>query len=136
MTFPRTRIGAFLLPAAALSLSAFGLAAATGAEGTGDTATLPPVQCEISVSKSGRAYTYTGRLHANSTVEGSYELTLSSRSGGSTNIRQSGLFHVAAGKTETLGQASLGGMDPDSVTAELVLVMDGKSYLCGQQADL
>ncbi|MDF0603660.1 curli-like amyloid fiber formation chaperone CsgH [Psychromarinibacter sp. C21-152] len=136
MTFLRTKAGAFALPAAALSLSVFGLAAATSAESSDDDSALPPVQCEIQVEKSGRGYTWTGVLHADATVEGAYELNISSRSGGRTTISQGGSFMVKAGKTETLGQASLGGMDPDSVEAELILHMDGKSYVCGQKADL
>lgn len=139
MTSIFKKIGAFVLPTAALSLSVLGLAAGTNAQSADEDTAAPgdmPMQCQISVTKGGFGYTYAGVLHADEAVQGSYELTLSGRGGGRTNISQSGVFSVKAGGTQTLGQATLGGMSPDSVDAQLILHVDGKSYVCGTQTDI
>ncbi len=133
MTHSRTRLGAILLPVAALSLSVFGLAAGSHAE---DAAEDLPMQCEISVTRSAFGYTYRGLIHADETIEGIYELNISKRGGGSTNISQGGPFTVKAGATRTIGQASFGGMPPEHVEAELILHLDGKSYRCSTQTDI
>lgn len=133
MTNLRTRLVAFVLPAAALSLSAFGLAAGSNAETPSED---PPMQCQITVSKDRFGYTYKGMIHADRTVQGSYELSISKRGGGTTNINQGGPFLVKAGRTETIGQASFGGMAPESVDARLLLHVDGKTYLCSTQSEI
>ncbi|WP_172297724.1 curli-like amyloid fiber formation chaperone CsgH [Pseudoruegeria sp. HB172150] len=121
--------GKFVLPAAALT--GFGLAAGSAAENGADA----PMKCEISVTKSGMGYTYTGKVQADEPLRGSFELVLTKLGGGSTKIRQSGLLDIAAGETATLGQATFGGL-PDSVDAELILTVDGKTYSCMPQTEL
>lgn len=133
MTNLLTKIGTFVLPAAAMSLSVFGLAAGSAAQSSDEDS---PMQCEISITKDRFGHTYKGLVHADATVEGTYELNISKRGGGLTMISQAGTFRIPAGKTQSLGQATFGGMPPQSVAAELVLTVDGKKYVCGTDAEI
>jgi hypothetical protein len=131
------RLGKLALPAAALSISVFGLAATTSAHSTNDNASDQPLNCEIAVTEGRYGHTYEGLIHANQTVRGTYELNITKRGGGGRSmISQSGEFHVPAGKTETLGQASFGGMPPSAVNAELTLYWNGQKLLCTNEIDL
>jgi len=122
------------LPAAAMALSVFGLAAGSSAHSTNESAA--PMTCEIAVSKGRYGHIYEGVIHANETVKGSYELNFSRRSSnGSSNISQAGDFYVRAGKTETLGQATFGGLPPSAVSAELTLRWKGHKMTCTNQPD-
>jgi hypothetical protein len=121
------KLGALVLPAAAASLAVLGL-------GAGDAHTADPdapMTCRIAVTKSGFGHTYEGEIHARTTIEGQYELTLTGRGGGSTRISQSGDFLVRAGETEVIGQATLGGTAARNVEAELTLRVGGRTYVCG-----
>jgi len=131
-------IGKLVLPAAALTLSMFGMAAATNAHSTKDQAANDlPLECEIAVSKGQYGHTYEGRITATSTVTGTYELNITKRgSSGRAMISQSGDFRVAAGKTETLGQATFGGLPPSSVDAQLTLNWKGHTLACSNQEDI
>ena len=51
-------------------------------------------------------------------------------------ISQSGEFYVAAGKTETLGQATFGGLPPNAVNAELTLHWNGQRLFCSNHSDI
>jgi len=122
-----------VLPAAAMAMSVFGLAAGSSAHSTDDDA---PMNCEIAVTKTRYGHTYEGVIHANTTVKGSYELNFSRRSSnGSSNISQAGDFYVRAGDTETLGQATFGGLPPSAVNAELTLRWKGHELTCTNQPD-
>ena len=128
------RLGKFALPAAALTLSVFGLAAGSNAHSTDTDAETAPLNCEIAVSKGRYGHTFEGVIHANTTVRGTYELNISKRGAhGSAMISQSGGFYVAAGKSETLGQATFGGLPPEAVDAELTLRWDGHEMTCSNQ---
>jgi hypothetical protein len=131
-----TKLKALFLPAAALTLSAAGLAAGSGAsQGTG--AEAEPLTCEIAVTKGRYGHTYEGRITARRSVHGTYELSITKRGGGgNAMISQSGEFHVAAGKSDSLGQATFGGLPPDAVNAELTLNWNGKTLFCTNHTDL
>ncbi len=137
MELNMTRLGKYLLPVAAASMSAFGLAGVGTAHSTNDSMRDHPVDCEIAVTKGRHGHTYEGRVHAVRTVKGTYELNISKRGrSGNAMISQSGEFYVAAGKTETLGQATFGGLPPNAVNAELTLSWNGRTLSCSNQADL
>ncbi len=126
MTHLMTRLGKLALPAAALTLSVFGLANAHTTE-NGD----EPLTCEIAVSKGRYGHTYEAVIHAASTVKGTYELNIKKRgASGRAMISQSGDFYVPAGQTETLGQATFGGLPPEAVDAELTLDWNGHRLTC------
>lgn len=126
------RFGKLVLPAAAVAMSVFGLAAGSSAHSSDDEAA--PVNCEIAVSKGRYGHTFEGVIHANMTTKGSYELNISKRgSNGSAMISQSGNFHVAADASQTLGQATFGGLPPEAVDAELTLRWKGHKMTCSNQ---
>lgn len=133
------RLGSLVLPVAALSLSlsVFGLASGTSANAKNATARDLPLTCEIAVSKGRYGHTYEGVVHAERTVKGTYELNITKRGGGgSSTINQSGEFYVGAGKTETLGMATFGGLPPSAVNAELTLHWNGTKLFCTNQSDI
>lgn len=134
MTNFARKIGAYLIPAAALSLSGLGLVSGNAAESDAEDDALP-MQCQISVSKDRFGHTFKGLLKATETVQGFYELNLAQRGNNHAVISQAGDFHVKAGDTQILGQATLGGMSLDSVEAELILHVNGKKYTCGTQTE-
>jgi len=137
MDLNMTRLSKFLLPAAAVSLSVFGLAGGSTANTNTATARDLPLNCEIAVSKGRYGHTFEGRVHAERTIKGTYELNITKRgSAGNAMISQSGEFYVAAGKTETLGQATFGGLPPNAVNAELTLNWNGEKLFCTNQTDL
>ena len=125
------------LPAAALALAAIGMAGGSTAQsGSGQTQT-GPLNCEIAVSTGRYGRTYEGLVHAAKDTSGSYELTINKRgASGRAMISQSGTFHVAAGDSETLGQATFGGLPPSSVIAELTLRWNGQTLTCDNDIDL
>ncbi len=127
---------ALILPAAAVTMSVTGLAAGSG---TGSTTPNdePPLNCEIAVSKGRHGHTYEGRVTANQTVRGTYELSITKRGGGgSSMISQSGEFYVPAGRTDSLGQATFGGLPPSSVKAELTVYWNGQRLFCTNHTDI
>lgn len=137
MTHPFKRFGKLAIPAAVLSLSVFGLAATSNAHSTDDNAGDLPLNCEIAVSKGRYGHTYEGVIHATSTVRGTYELNIKKRgASGRAMISQSGDFYVPAGTSETLGQATFGGLPPSFVDAELTLRFDGRTLACTNQSDI
>jgi len=124
------RLGGLVLPAVVLTFTIVGIAAASKAHSTDDTAADLPLSCEIAVSKGRYGQTYEARVHADSAVSGSYRLSLSkSGAGGSAMISQSGDFALGAGDSETVGQATFGGV-PSSVDAELILRWNGIDLRC------
>ena len=124
-----------ILPAAALSLSVFGLAAGTSASSSDDKTSDLPIACGVSVTKSGYGNNYQGVVQANEAVSGSYEFrVIKTGGGGSATINQSGEFTIAAGDEVTLGQASFGG--PATVDAQLVLHWNGMKLLCKTPTDI
>jgi len=132
-----TRLGKLVLPAAALSMSVFGLAAGSNAHQTETNASDLPLDCKIAVTRGQYGHTYEGRVHADRTVKGTYELNITKRGGGgSSTISQSGEFYVAAGKTETLGMATFGGLPPSAVNAELTLHWNGTKLFCTNHNDI
>lgn len=137
MTYFINRRGGLVLPAAAaaLGLSAVGLAAGSGATPK-TAATEAPLECEIAVSHDRYGHTYEGRVHAHRAVSGTYELTITRRGGaGHAMISQSGEFRLARGASESLGQATFGGLSPDKVNAELVLHWNGERLVCSNQSE-
>ena len=137
MTHPFKRFGKLAIPAVALSLSVFGLAATSNAHSKGDNPSDLPLNCEIEVSKGRYGYTYEGIVHASSTTKGTYELNIKqSGASGRAVISQSGDFYVPAGTSKTLGQATFGGLPPASVDAELTLRFNGHTLACSNQSDI
>lgn len=137
MAYDIKRLGKFALPAAAMTLSVFGLAAGSSAHSTktdASDASDAPLNCEIAVNKGRYGHTFEGVIQANTNVQGSYELSFSKRdANGSSMIRQSGTFNVPAGETQTLGQATFGGLPPEAVDAELTLRWNGHKMTCSNQ---
>ncbi|MDJ0627364.1 MAG: curli-like amyloid fiber formation chaperone CsgH [Rhodobacter sp.] len=134
MAHDMTRTGNLVLAAAATALSAIGLAAGSNAHSSGGEL---PLSCEIAVSKGRYGHTYEGVVHAGAAVTGSYELSITKRgSGGRAMISQSGDFRVAAGGSETLGQATFGGLPPDAVDAELTLSWNGHRLTCSNHTEI
>lgn len=134
---PIRKLAAFFLPASAMSLSVFGLAAGSLAETHDDeVGTATAMQCDISISKDRYGHRYAGILTAAKTVSGYYELDLTQRGGTQAMISQAGAFHVRAGETRTLGQAIFGGSRPQDVEARLVLHIDGQTFICGTEAEI
>lgn len=132
MALTLTKIAKLALPAAAMTLSVFGLTAGSNAHSANDDD--PALSCEIAVSKGRYGHTYEGVVRAQSTVRGSYELMISKRGvTGSAMISQSGEFIVRAGKPETLGMATFGGLPPEAVNAELILTWNGHRLICSNQ---
>lgn len=130
------RLGKALLPVAAVSMSVFGLASGSTAHSNNDTARDLPINCEIAVTKGRNGHTYEGRVHADKAVKGTYELNITKRGGGgNAMISQSGEFYVAKGKTETLGQATFGGLPSNAVNAQLTLHWNGQRLFCTNQSD-
>jgi hypothetical protein len=122
------------IPAAALTLSVFGLAAGSDAHSSNGAS---PVDCEISITKGRYGYTYEGIVHASETANGTYELKINKRgSAGSAMISQSGDFSLRAGASETVGQATFGGLPPSSVNAELSIRWNGQTLACDNSTDL
>lgn len=131
------RLGKIALPAAALSVSVFGLATVSTAHSPDQNARNLPLDCDIAVTRGQYGHTYEGRVRADRTVKGTYELNITKRGGGGSSvISQSGEFHVAAGKTETLGSATFGGLPPSAVSAELTLYWNGTKLLCTNHSDI
>ena len=127
---------ALILPAAAATLSVTGLSAGSSAGSTAGTGEVP-LNCEIAVTKGRYGHTYEGRVTARKTVSGTYELSITKRGGGgSSMISQSGEFYVPAGKTDTLGQATFGGLPPSSVNAELTIFWNGQRLFCTNHTDI
>ena len=123
------------LPATALALAALGMAGGSTAQ-SGQTQT-GPLDCEIAVSTGRYGRTYEGLVHAAEDASGSYELTINKRgASGRAMISQSGTFNVAAGDSETLGQATFGGLPPSAVIAELTLRWNGQTLTCDNDIDL
>lgn len=136
MTHPFKSLRSLVLPAAAICLSAVGLAAGSNAASNDTAASDLPLNCEIAVSKGRYGHTYEAVVHANETVRGTYALNLSKRgSGGSAMISQSGDFALAAGSRDTVGQATFGGT-PSAVNAELTVRFNGQVMTCSTQSDI
>jgi hypothetical protein len=130
-----TYIRNLILPAAALSIAVFGLAAGTSASSSDDKTSDLPIACGVSITKSGYGNTYQGVVQASEAVSGSYEFrVIKTGGGGSATINQSGAFAIAAGDEATLGQASFGG--PATVDAQLVLHWNGMKLLCKTPTDI
>ena len=125
------------LPAAALALVAFGMAGDSTAQSGSNQAQTGPLDCEIAVSTGRYGRTYEGLVHAAQDARGSYELTINKRgASGRAMISQSGTFDIAAGDSETLGQATFGGLPPSAVIAELTLRWNGETLTCDNDIDL
>ncbi len=136
MTNLMNRLGRVMLPAAALTMSAVGLAAGSGSDPKGDSANGLPLDCEIAVSRGRYGHTYEGRVHASRAVSGSYELIITRRGGaGHAMISQSGEFRLSRGGTETLGLATFGGLPPEQVNAELTLQWNGEKLFCSNHSE-
>ena len=71
-----------ILPAAALSLAVFGLAAGTSASSSDDKTSDLPIACGVSVTKSGYGNNYQGVVQAKEAVSGSYEFRVIKTGGG------------------------------------------------------
>lgn len=129
------RLAKLILPAAAVSLSVFGLAAGSNAHSSAQSDL--PLNCEIAVSKTRMGHMYQGIVTATSDTRGSYELSIK-RLGesGRAMISQSGEFAVSAGQSETLGQATFGGLPPSSVEAEMTITWKGHRLTCSNQPEI
>ena len=137
MTFRLPLFPKLAIPAAAMALSAVGLAGGSSAHSTTGTAQAAPLDCEIAVSIGRYGRTYEGLVHAAEDAHGTYELTLNKRgSAGRAMISQSGNFTVAAGNSETLSQATFGGLPPSSLIAELNLRWNGQTLTCDSDTDI
>lgn len=137
MTHPFKSLTTLILPAAAISMSVLGLAAGSNAASNSNTASNLPLNCEIAVSKGRYGNTYEAIVHANMAVRGTYALNISKRGGGgSSTISQSGDFTLAAGKSETVGQATFGGTPASNVNAELTVRWNGQKMTCSTPSDI
>lgn len=131
------RIGKLVLPLVAVSASVFGLAAGSDAHSVANFSRAVPVSCEISVSKGRYGHIYEGIVRADRPVNGTYQLNISKRGGsGTAIISQSGEFQVAGGATETLGQATFGGVPPSAVEAVLTLWINGRKLDCTDKSEI
>lgn len=137
MTHPLKSLRTLILPAAAISISVLGLAAGSNAGSNSNSASDLPLNCEIAVSKGRYGHTYEAVVHANKAVRGTYALSISKRSGGgSAMISQSGDFALAAGKSDTVGQATFGGTPPSAINAELTIRFNGQTMTCSNHTDI
>lgn len=126
-------------PVAILLTSLVSLAATSNAHSGGESmapsrpasaATSGAVSCEIAVAKTRYGHTYTGIVHAETALAGSYKMHITkSGNGGHSVIKQAGNFSLKAGTSATLGQATFGGL-PSNVDAELILNWDGEKLSC------
>lgn len=95
------------------------------------------VTCEIAVEQTQYGNRYAGQITATQAVAGDYTLTINKRgANGRAMLTQGGAFTVAAGETQTLGQATFGGLPPKAVIAEMTLTWDGHSLSCDNDIDI
>jgi hypothetical protein len=126
-------------PAAILLTSLVSLAATSNAHSGGENmspsrpasaSTSGAVTCEIAVAKTRYGHTYTGIVHTETALAGSYKMHITkSGNGGHSVIKQAGNFSLKAGASATLGQATFGGL-PSNVDAELILNWSGEKLSC------
>ncbi|MEQ8895858.1 MAG: curli-like amyloid fiber formation chaperone CsgH [Roseovarius sp.] len=129
------------IPTAALVILAAGSATAFGAfVGQGEAhetarASAEGLRCAVVTRDLGDAVQITGKVTAERDVSGQYELSIRQTSGGGQAvIDQGGDFTVGAGRTVTLGEATMGGT-AQSYTAELDLTVNGQRLRCRPATD-
>ncbi|MEL7255659.1 MAG: curli-like amyloid fiber formation chaperone CsgH [Pseudomonadota bacterium] len=95
------------------------------------------LRCEVVTRDLGDAVEIAGKVTSDRKVRGDYTLHIRNVSDqGDALIDQSGAFSVGAGRTKTLGQATLGGA-PGHYDADLTLTIDGARVTClGTGADI
>lgn len=115
------------IPLAIAALIATGAACATALDSAPND---DPLHCDIHITESQGMTTIQARATAPAAVSGQYVLDIHQRSGGgSARIRQSGDFALAPGRSETLGEATLGGTR-SQFEAELTLSSGTLSRRC------
>lgn len=129
------------LPTAALVILAAGSATAFGTfVGKGEAhetarVTAEGLRCAIVTRDLGDAVQISGKVTAERDVSGDYALSIrQSSGGGQAVIDQGGEFTVAAGRTVTLGEATIGGT-AQSYIADLELTVNGQRLRCRPAAD-
>ena len=91
----------------------------------------PPVSCEIRITASDGGLQLEPIATSKSTLSGSYELSVTTRSaGGASTATQAGEFSLAPGKPAILGSVVLGGSG--TVSADLTLTWVGGSVSCSE----
>jgi hypothetical protein len=89
-----------------------------------------PLTCEIVKRATGTGVQLEGHVHADADLSGRYAMNITQAGGGGSSvIRQSGDFSVAAGRSATLGKARFGG-DPGEYDVELTLSWGGRTVVC------
>jgi len=129
------------LPTAALVILAAGSATAFGAfVGQGEAhetarASADGLRCAVVTRDLGDTVQISGKVTAERDVSGTYALSIrQSSGGGQAEIDQGGEFTVGAGRTVTLGEATMGGT-AQSYTADLELTVGGQRLRCRPAAD-
>lgn len=125
------RLPALVLGGAVVALAAAACGIpATQAGTAGTRAADGPVRCEISITDARGATTIEGRVSADRTVSGTYQLAISSRSsGGQAMINQSGEFTASPAEPALLGQTTLGGSRAQ-YAADLDVRVNGERLRC------
>ena len=90
----------------------------------------PGFSCAIVTRDLGGSVEISGTVRSERAISGDYDLKIrQGSSAGSSVIDQSGAFTARPGRTETLGETTLGGTR-GHYTAELTLTVDGKRWQC------
>lgn len=106
------------------------LDAASGASSKSGTEAGAPVACALAITERGGTVTIAGRIEAREDVSGRYDLSVSQTGGGnSADIRQGGVFTLAAGETADLGSAQVSGRASD-LDGALTVTVDGETFVC------
>jgi len=112
-----------------LSLAAFAACSTAMADNAPASASAPAT-CRIDLEAAGSSTRITGSVRASAPVSGHYVMRIgSSRSGGSTAIRQEGDFTARAGETVELGEATLPG-GPAAQDVALSVTVAGRALSC------
>ena len=117
-----------------LSLAGFAAACSVATAQAGDTGTAPaaPLRCEIALDAVPGGTRIEGRVISATAVSGTYDLAITSRSGGGrTKIRQSGDFDARPGAPALLGETELYGV-PASHSVDLDVRIHGQRLTCAE----
>lgn len=124
------RMTAIALGLAAATVSAAACGVPASQAHTVTTANDAPLRCEIIREASRGGTRIEARVVTDHAVTGTYEMSLTSRSGGGrTSIRQGGEFEAAPGEPAILSQSRLPG-SPSAHSVDLTVRADGQRLSC------
>lgn len=127
---PITRKTIPILLAGSAALAGLGTVSQTGAHEAGAGSPRAGLTCAIVTRNLGGMVEIFGKVSASRAASGEYALTIRQHgASGTALIDQSGEFTVAAGRTVTLGQTSLGGT-LGAYHADLTVTVSGRAYRC------